>query len=149
MKDAHQHVRTVRPSIAAHVVGAIPLAIAWIALLVCAQMYIDEFAKYFLAAFGVWILWRILKIIGVLIGASYTIYADVVVARVGVIARRVSQVRVADIRGMSVRQSIIGRLLGYGDVVVGTAATADAEIVMRSVGDPAGIVDAIDSLRNG
>jgi uncharacterized membrane protein YdbT with pleckstrin-like domain len=48
---------------------------------------------------------------------------------------------------MSVRQSLVGRLLGVGDVTIGTAATGDAEIVMRGVRDPSGIVAAIDGLR--
>lgn len=144
----HQHIRTIRPSVVAHVVGALPLAVVWIAALVFVQVQFKDYAKFALAAFGVWILWRLLKIVGVLIGASYTVYSDVIVSRVGVIARSVAQVRVADIRGMSLRQSIVGRILNYGDVVVGTAATADAEIVMRSVPSPSEVIASIDALRS-
>ena len=144
----HQHIRTIRPSVVAQIVGALPLAAVWIAALKVVKHQFGDYAELAIVAFCVWILWRLIKIVGIMIGASYTVYSDVVVARVGVIARSVSQVRVADIRGMSLRQSLVGRLLNYGDVVVGTAATADAEIVMRSVSSPSKVIDAIDALRS-
>jgi len=52
-------------------------------------------------------------------------------------------VRYADIREMRVEQNILGRLLCYGDVRVGTASTNNYEIDMQNVSNPHGIIQWI------
>ena len=118
-----------------------------VAAVVALHLYLAEYAKFGLAVLGVWVVWRCLRLFVKWCGAKYQIFEDVVVASCGILARRSTQVRIADIRGMSVNQSLVGRFLGVGNVTIGTAATGDAEIVMRGVRDPSGIVATIDGLR--
>lgn len=146
-KPAANSCQVIHPSTAALLAGAIPGLFAWIFFLFPPAMAMPESRPYIGGAFAIWIVWRFLKLVFARAAASYTISPEVITARLGLISRSVVQVRVADIRGMSFRQGIFGRLFGYGDVVLGTAATADAELVMRAVSSPAALVDEIDALR--
>jgi uncharacterized membrane protein YdbT with pleckstrin-like domain len=70
-----------------------------------------------------------------------------VIVKKGLISQHVSEVRISDIRGVNLRQGIWHRIIGIGDLVIGTAATAEAEIVIRGVGSPKSVVAAINSQR--
>lgn len=144
---AHNLVRTIRPDLVASLASMLFPILLFVAAVVALHIYIPEFAKFGLAALGVWLVWRTLRLLVKWGAAKYEIFDDVVVATFGIVSRRSTQVRVADIRGMSVQQSIMERILGVGHVTIGTAATGDAEIVMRGVRDPSGIVATIDGLR--
>ena len=144
---AHNLVRTIRPDLVASLASMLFPILLFVAAVVALHIYVPEFAKFGLAALGVWLVWRALRLLVKRSAAKYEIFDDAVVATFGIISRRSTQVRVADIRGMSIQQSIIGRILGVGHVTIGTAATGDAEIVMRDVRNPSGIVADIDNLR--
>lgn len=58
-------------------------------------------------------------------------------ARRGILSRSVDEVLVAHVRSMNVKQNLIGRLLHFGDLLVGTAGTDGVEIVMKGVREPA------------
>ena len=145
---AHNLVRTIRPDLVASLASMVFPFLLLVAVVVALHIYLAEYAKFGLAALGVWLVYRGLRLLVEWAGAKYQIFDDVVVASFGIVSRRSTQVRVADIRGMCLRQSLVGRLLNYGDVVVGTAATADAEIVMRSVPSPSEVIASIDALRS-
>lgn len=145
--NTHNLVRTVRPDLVASIATMILPFLVLVAAIVALHIYLAEYTKFGLAALGVWVVYRGFRLLVEWAAAKYQIYDDVVVASFGIVSRRSTQVRVADIRGMSVRQSLVGRLIGVGDVTIGTAATGDAEIVMRGVRDPSGIVADIDALR--
>ncbi|MCG3176546.1 MAG: hypothetical protein MOGMAGMI_01504 [Candidatus Omnitrophica bacterium] len=57
-------------------------------------------------------------------------------ARGGILSRSVDEVLVAHVRSMNVKQNLIGRLLHFGDLLVGTAGTDGVEIVMKGVREP-------------
>lgn len=59
-------------------------------------------------------------------------------ARVGILGlnQRITRVRYNDIRSAETEQTIIERMLNVGDVEVGTAATADIEIIFQGVAAP-------------
>ena len=147
-KPAANSCQVIHPSTAALLAGAIPGLCVWIFFLLPPAIALPESSPYIGSAFALWIIWRFLKLVFARAAASYTILPEVITARLGLVSRSVVQVRVADIRGMSFRQGLLGRIFGYGDVVIGTAATADAELVMRSVSSPAALVDEIDALRH-
>ena len=52
-------------------------------------------------------------------------------------------------RGVSMNRSLWERIIGIGDIDIGTAATGEIEIQLKSIKDPACIVDLINSLRSG
>ena len=143
----HNLIRTIRPDLVASLASMVFPFLLLVAAVVALHIHLADYAKFGLAALGVWLVYRGLRLLVEWAGAKYQIFDDVVVASFGIVSRRSTQVRVADIRGMSVHQSLVGRLLGVGDVTIGTAATGGAEVVMRGVRDPSGIVATIDGLR--
>ena len=68
-----------------------------------------------------------------------------VIAKTGWLNTKQTQIRIADIRGVNIYCTFSQRILGIGDVAIGTAATRGAEIVMRGVLDPKTFVTAINS----
>ena len=67
----------------------------------------------------------------------------------GIITRNEVEVRHKDIRATWLRQNIAERMMNYGDILIGTSATADAELSMDNVDDPKRILDLINQLYQG
>lgn len=63
----------------------------------------------------------------------YTITTEVIQARTGFFSTRTAQVRISDIRGISITRSFMGRLLGYASAEIGSAATAGSEVKIENV----------------
>lgn len=53
------------------------------------------------------------------------------------------------IRSLEVYQSLLGRMLGYGSICIGTAATSGYEIVFNGLDDPAGVAKLIRAEGSG
>ncbi len=69
----------------------------------------------------------------------------------GIVAWRAVKVslRYADVREIHVTQTICGRIFGYGDISVGTAASGEYEIVLIGFANPQRIAHLLDELRKG
>ena len=67
----------------------------------------------------------------------------------GVLARHVHSIRVEDLRNVNVRQSVMQRLLGVGDVEFSSAAAADVEVVFFGVADPMRVKELVRQLQGG
>ena len=65
----------------------------------------------------------------------------------GILSTTTTEVRVSDIRAVFVRKSIVGRLLGYADIAIGTAAVGDVEIAMHNIANADTITQSIERLR--
>ena len=70
-----------------------------------------------------------------------------VVTKTGLLRISQSEVRIDDVRGVNLQRDLWQRIIGTGNVTIGTAATGGAEIVMRGVGNPNRVVEAINSQR--
>lgn len=79
---------------------------------------------------------------------SYIATSARVIAKTGWLNIHQTEVRIEDIRAVNVKRSFMQRILGIGDVAIGTAATEGAEIVMRSVVDPDGFVAQVNACRH-
>jgi len=73
----------------------------------------------------------------------YTVTTERVSARKGIIAKHINEVDIEHIRSVTMKQNPWARLLGYGDVLIGTAGTAGIEIVIKNVSSPAKLKEAI------
>jgi uncharacterized membrane protein YdbT with pleckstrin-like domain len=105
--------------------------------------------------FGWWLLGLLLAAVGVglLIIAwifvdrarrTYTVTTRKVVIEWGLFAKSSDEVRIADIRSISVRRRGLPGLLGVGDVAFASAATtADADIVFAAIPDANRIRDLV------
>jgi len=67
---------------------------------------------------------------------AYTINGETIESREGLIARKVSSIRVRDLRNINVKQSLWQRLLGVGDVEFSSAGGSGIEVSFRGVSDP-------------
>jgi len=97
-----------------------------------------------LAAFG------LLIILSALItrrGISWSITSERLIERHGLLSQRRREVELADIRSVEVSQSFFQRILGIGDVVVSSAASADFLIRLHNVSGPGEIAETIRRAR--
>lgn len=78
---------------------------------------------------------------------SYTITNRRIIITSGWLSREQHEIWIRDIRGATMSQGVFQRLLGLGDVAIGTAATGGTEIMMTGVAGPQKIVDLVNSLR--
>lgn len=56
-------------------------------------------------------------------------------------------IKYMDIRGITVKQGIVARILNYGDIAIGTAAADGNELVLVGVDNPSQLVELIEELR--
>jgi uncharacterized membrane protein YdbT with pleckstrin-like domain len=67
---------------------------------------------------------------------AYTIDGETIESREGLIARKVSSIRVRDLRNINMKQSLWQRLMGVGDVEFSSAGGSGIEVSFRGVSDP-------------
>lgn len=134
---------TIRPSIVPHILGTVPLAVFWVV-----SFFVDKQVRiaFFLIA-ALWTLYRFVKVVFSVYAVKFIMQKNMIIKQVGIISRTTIQARTSDIRNITTVQDMFGRLLGYGDINIYTAATDGAEIVMRGVPDPVEIVAALDARR--
>lgn len=73
---------------------------------------------------------------------SYVFTPEEVSSCTGMFHTTKSQVRVADIRGVTIRKTMWGRILGYASAEIGTAATGGSELKVENVRDLENILKA-------
>jgi len=77
------------------------------------------------------IFWRVYNVL-------YSLDSLGIEMRVGILAleQRVGRIRYEDVRSVDTYQSVLGRMLDFGDVYVATAGTEGVEIEIRGVAHP-------------
>ncbi len=80
-------------------------------------------------------------------GISWSVTSERLIERRGILSQRRREVELADIRSVEVSQSFFHRLLGIGDVVVSSAASADFLIRLHNVANPGEIAETIRRAR--
>lgn len=79
-------------------------------------------------------------LVGVIVYRKYSwkfvIDSDHIESRHGIVARHIQSVRIKDLRNINVRQSIIQRLLGIGDVEFSSAGSGGVEVTFFGVDRP-------------
>ena len=97
------------------------------------------FGAYFLAVLLIPVLVGIPFLIWAILDRKRTVYTisnKRVIQKRGIIGRTFSEVDLKDIRNVLVEYGVVGRLLGFGDVGLGTAAQAGIEIKMKGCENP-------------
>ncbi len=74
---------------------------------------------------------------------SLTLTNERIIYRTGLITRRTSEVRHADVRNIRINRNLFERLLGFGDMSVSSAGQDDMEIEIHDVPDPESIAQFI------
>ncbi|NOZ91890.1 PH domain-containing protein [bacterium 3DAC] len=65
----------------------------------------------------------------------------------GIISKHVREVFLRDIRTIDIRQNIIERIFGFGDVMIATSATSGYEIILENIGAPYKLKQEIEKAR--
>jgi uncharacterized membrane protein YdbT with pleckstrin-like domain len=78
---------------------------------------------------------------------SWRLTSDRLIEKRGLLATMRREVELSDIRSIEVNRRLLQRLIGLGDVVVASAASADYLIRMADVRDPDGVADTVRKAR--
>ena len=78
---------------------------------------------------------------------SYILTDRRIIGKRGFIAQKRDEVWICDIRGINMKQRVWQRIIGTGNICIGTAATGGEEITMKDVRNPEKIMQNINSLR--
>jgi membrane protein YdbS with pleckstrin-like domain len=78
---------------------------------------------------------------------SWSLTSERLIERSGMIASRERHLELADIRSVEIDQKAWQKLLGLGDVIVASAASAEFSIRLKSVADPRAIAEKIRQAR--
>ncbi len=84
------------------------------------------------------------------IAIHFTVYKVTtrrVVVQTGWLNRNQVEIWVKDMRAVNLRQDLWQRIIGIGDVAIGTAATGGTEIQMHGLRNAQAVVDKINALR--
>ena len=76
---------------------------------------------------------------GKIMTTTYVLSTHRLLVRTGFLVRQEVEVGMGDIRAVWLRQNFWEQLLGYGDVMVGTAATSGMEVTLEDVDKPQGL----------
>ena len=90
-------------------------------------------------------LWLILPIFGLLklFFTEYGLTTKRVIFKSGIISRNTEEMRLSKIETVEVKQGIIGRIFGYGNVIV--TGTGRSSVVLNYVSNPLSVKKKIDS----
>lgn len=121
-------------AIAAMVLGVIGLVVAAEAGIGAAILFVSATAM----AVGQWIGFRF---------THYEVTTRGVVVTKGWLSRRRVEATFAKVTDVSVDQSILARLLGYGKITINTAGSNEAPVVFGGIADPDAVKAIIDEAR--
>tara|TARA_B110000967_G_C18878931_1_gene559882 strand:+ start:249 stop:623 length:375 start_codon:yes stop_codon:yes gene_type:complete len=90
-------------------------------------------------------LWLIIPIFGLLklFFVEYGLTSKRVIFKSGIISRNTEEMRLSKIETVEVKQGIIGRIFGYGNVIV--TGTGTSSVVLNYVSNPLSVKKKIDS----
>jgi uncharacterized membrane protein YdbT with pleckstrin-like domain len=80
------------------------------------------------------------------LSTEWRIFEDSIETDTGLIARRIGNVQIFRIRDLALRQSILNRLLGVGDVLVTSTDQSTPHLAIRGVRDPRAVYDTLREL---
>ena len=69
-----------------------------------------------------------------------------VISKTGIFSRKSEEMKLTSIETVEIDQSILGRMLGYGNIKVSGRGSSD--VLFRNVDDPMGVKRAIESVSN-
>lgn len=100
------------------------------------------------AVFGViYLLWTTGKMLLFIYSYLYVMTNLRVVSKKGLVSISTREVRIADIRGVNLRQGLLERLLNVGSIAIASAATAGIEISFFGIKNPRDMLALINSQR--
>lgn len=99
-------------------------------------------------AFTVFLVCSLASRLLVPIGTSLTVTHRRVILRRGIVSRSLSEVRIRDIRAITVHQGILERIVGVGRIGISSAGQSDVEILIEGIPGPHAVADTIRALQD-
>ena len=78
---------------------------------------------------------------------SYELTSHRIIVKRGWISKVQNEIWIKDMRAVNLVQGVWQRIVGVGDIAIGTAATSDNEICLIGIANPDSVIAAINSLR--
>jgi uncharacterized membrane protein YdbT with pleckstrin-like domain len=79
--------------------------------------------------------------------SSFRLTSERVTSETGLLSRKRSEVDVSDVRNIQVKQGVIQRMMGVGNVGISSAGQSGVEVVLRGVLDPDGVAELVRRAR--
>ena len=77
------------------------------------------------------------------LGKHYTITNKRITTELGIFSKDRSEIDITHVRNLQMKQSILQRLIGVGNVFISTAGMSDFEVVLKDVEDPTSLIALI------
>lgn len=77
----------------------------------------------------------------------YSVDRENIESRYGIIARQVHSIRIQDLRNVNVKQNILQRLIGIGDVEFSSAGGEGIEVVFNAITSPMQLKERVQDLQ--
>ena len=132
-------IKTVRPSLKAlllfFIFSSCPLTIFYIILNLLGSLSNPKIGSLANSLYYLLIIICFLEVIRRYFNDRYVIYSDKIISIQGLISFHLTRntIDYLDIREMKTNQTILGRMVGYGDLLISTASTSGIEITLRYI----------------
>jgi uncharacterized membrane protein YdbT with pleckstrin-like domain len=77
------------------------------------------------------------------LGAEYRLHQESLEVERGIVARSIDNLQLFRVRDLRLRQSILGRVFGVGDIVVTSTDQSTPELTIRGVAEPRALYDTL------
>ncbi len=141
MRDGNKVVFEDRPAWREQSLGIIGLIVVCILLLIYTSVAFKYVAGLFVILGAAIALQRCMW--------HYLVTNDFIQSTQGILSKSTSTIRIADLRSVNVKQSILQRMLGTGDVEFGSAGSAGIEVVFKGVLSPNDLREDIYAIMKG
>lgn len=132
-------IKTVRPSLKAlllfFIFSSCPLTIFYIILNLLGSLSNPKIGSLANSLYYLLIIICFLEVIRRYFNDRYVIYSDKIISIQGLISFHLTRntIDYLDIREIKTNQTILGRMVGYGDLLISTASTSGIEITLRYI----------------
>jgi uncharacterized membrane protein YdbT with pleckstrin-like domain len=77
------------------------------------------------------------------LGAEYRLYQESLEVETGIVSRNVENLQLFRVRDLRLRQSVLGRLFGVGDISVTSTDQSTPHLTIRGVDEPRALYDTL------
>lgn len=132
-------IKTVRPSLKAlllfFIFSSCPLTIFYIILNLLGSLSNPKIGSLVNSLYYLLIIICFLEVIRRYFNDRYVIHSDKIISIQGLISFHLTRntIDYLDIREIKTNQTILGRMVGYGDLLISTASTSGIEITLRYI----------------
>jgi uncharacterized membrane protein YdbT with pleckstrin-like domain len=77
------------------------------------------------------------------LGAEYRVYQESIEIETGILSRRIDNLQLFRVRDLQLKQSVLGRLFGVGDISVTSTDQSTPHLIIRGVAAPRALYDTL------